>query len=219
MQSYRSYTKPLRQTLLSVLLGSLHLIRSTVAEDVAMIDYLLGLTCDLAAGELKELRETATNLHKTPTAPKTSASTVATAPEKIKESQNMEILKGIRECTPATLAICLVTQLLRPLDFNKQRKRKATCMQLGKMIPELVSCLAVTLQHQPYFRFSRASLGLLGIIARSPYAPQPFSEDAIAKMWLALIPPVDIKYSMLETLYQVITSKFSALALLIDNYF
>lgn len=203
VQSYRSYTKPLRQTLLSVLLGSLHLIRSTVAEDVAMIDYLLGLTCDLAAGELKELRETAANVHRTTSAPRTANTTaMASAPEEIKESQNMEILKGIRECTPATLAICLVTQLLRPLDFNKQRKRKATCMQLGKMIPELVSCLAVTLQHQPYFRFSRASLGLLGIIARSPYAPQPFSEDAIAKMWLALIPPVDIKYSMLETIYQ-----------------
>ncbi|KAF7409809.1 hypothetical protein HZH68_004190 [Vespula germanica] len=208
-QEYRGYGKSLRQTLISLLLGCVQLIKSTLAEDTASLEYLLSYSCTIATSELEELRESAIQLLKQKQAfpqdaNKREISSIDMSTAKGTEETSIETVKGTRKSLPATLTICLVTQLLRSYierSHSTKRRRKASCIQLRQMIPELITCVCITLQKHPYLKFSSAALNLLSIITRSPYCPKSINENDTAKLWLALIPPTDIGNSMLDYLY------------------
>lgn len=208
-QEYRGYGKSLRQTLISLLLGCVQLIKRTLAEDTASLEYLLSYSCTIATSELEELRESAIQLFKQKQAfpqdaNKREISSIDMSTAKGTEEMSIETIKGTRKSLPATLAICLVTQLLRSYierRLSTKRRRKASCIQLRQMIPELITCVCITLQKHPYLKFSTAALNLLSIITRSPYCPKSINENDTAKLWLALIPPTDIGNSMLDYLY------------------
>lgn len=208
-QEYRGYGKSLRQTLISLLLGCVQLIKSTLAEDTASLEYLLSYSCTIATSELEELRESAIQLLKQKQAfpqdaNKREMSSIDLSTTKGTEETSIETVKGTRKSLPATLTICLVTQLLRSYierSHSTKRRRKASCIQLRQMIPELITCVCITLQKHPYLKFSSAALNLLSIITRSPYCPKSINENDTAKLWLALIPPTDIGNSMLDYLY------------------
>ncbi|XP_015585723.1 nucleoporin NUP188 homolog [Cephus cinctus] len=189
VQSYPEYGKPLRQTLISLLVACIQLVRSTLAEDVAVLEYLLGYSSVLATTELGELKEAANDQER--------------AQRELAEKgmdNSTAALRAARGCIPATLAISMVTQLLQ-LHVEHSKHRRASCMQLRQMIPELMSCVGLTLQRHCYFKFSRAALTALGVVARSPYNSHLINEDSIAKLWLNLIPPADLGNSMLDSLY------------------
>ncbi|XP_033311320.1 nucleoporin NUP188 homolog [Bombus bifarius] len=211
-QAYRSYGKSLRQTLISLLLGCVQCVKSTLREDVTSLEYLLSHSCIIAASELEELKEAATELEKRKQQQysverKGIDKTVtidSVIAQKNADERNAETVRGIRESLPATLAVCMVTQLLRSYverSSTVKHQRKSSCVQLRQMIPELMTCIGITLQKYPYLRFSTAALNLLNLIIRSPYTLHPVNENDIAKLWLSLIPPSDIGNSMLDSLY------------------
>ncbi|XP_066586907.1 nucleoporin Nup188 isoform X2 [Prorops nasuta] len=204
-QSYRGYGKYLRQTLISLLLGSVQLVKCTLADDIASLEYLLGYSCTIATGELEELREATVKMEqrKQQQMLEIRRTEDKAASQENTEGNEVENLKGIRESLPATLAISMVTQLLRSsVDHNPSKHcRKPTCLQLRQMIPELMNCVVMTLQKYSFSRFSSVALSLLGVIARSAYVPNPIDETAVTKMWLSLIPPMEIENSMLDSLY------------------
>ncbi|XP_078047806.1 nuclear pore complex protein Nup188 [Augochlora pura] len=214
-QAYRCYGKSLRQTLMSLLLGCVQCVKSTLREDATTLEYLLAHSCTVAACELEELKEAATQFEKRKQQHQ-QPPIVGVVDEKgtpsgnvtIKKNvdvRNAETLRGIRESLPATLAVCMVTQLLRSYverSSLSKRQRKSGCVQLRQMIPELTACIGITMQKYPYLRFSSAALNLLNLIVRSPYTLHPINENDIAKLWLSLIPPAAIGYSMLDSLYQ-----------------
>ena len=70
-------------------------------------------------------------------------------------------------------------------------------------MPDLLSCLDYTLQKHPYIKFSKAALLLLSAISGFFFGPLPIDEEAIAKLWLALVPPKDIRNSLQDSLYEV----------------
>jgi len=202
-QTYRGFGKSLRQTLISLLLGCVQLVRSTLAEDSASLEYLLAYSCTIAFYELEELKEAALQLERRKQLVVDLKSEEKTA-QKRTNCYDVETLRGIRESLPATLAICMVTQLLRSYverNASIKYRLRANCVQLRQMIPELMVCLGYTLQRYPYMKFSTAALSLLGVVSRSPYCPHPINDNDIAKLWLSLIPPVDIANSMLDSLY------------------
>lgn len=202
-QTYRGFGKSLRQTLISLLLGCVQLVKSTLAEDSASLEYLLAHSCTIASYELEELKEAVVQLERR----KQQLLLVdLTTEEKAtrKKAESAETLRGMRESLPATLAVCMVTQLLRSYverNASIKHRLRASCVQLRQIIPELMSCVGYTLQRYPYMKFSAAALSLLGVISRSPYCPHPINDNDIAKLWLSLIPPADISHSMLDSLY------------------
>lgn len=202
-QTYRGFGRILRQTLLSLLLGCVQLVKSTLAEDSASLEYLLAHSCAIAISELEELKEATLRLERRKQQQLAVDLMVdERGAHKKADYSNAEALRGGRESLPATLAVCLVTQLLRSyVDRSTKRRRRADCVQLRQMIPELVVCVGNTLQKYPYLRFSTAGLNLLGVISRSPYCPHPINANDITKLWLSLIPPADISNSMLDSLY------------------
>ncbi|XP_053974387.1 nucleoporin Nup188 [Hylaeus anthracinus] len=214
-QAYRSYGKSLRQTLMSLLLGCVQCVKSTLREDATSLEYLLAHSCTIAACELEELREAAVQFMKRSqrqpierTVDEKGTIGSVTVQKNVDES-NAETLRGIRESLPATLAVCMVTQLLRSyVERSSLAKhyRKSGCMQLRLMIPELMTCIGITLQKYPYLRFSTAALNLLNLIIRSPYTLHPINDKDIANLWLSLIPPADIGNSMLDSLYDDCTN-------------
>ncbi|XP_017754229.1 PREDICTED: nucleoporin NUP188 homolog isoform X2 [Eufriesea mexicana] len=211
-QAYRSYGKSLRQTLISLLLGCVQCVKSTLREDPTSLEYLLSHACIIVASELEELKEAAIQLEKRKQQQhsverKVSDKTVtidSVIAQKNADERNAETVRGIRESLPATLAVCMVTQLLRSYVERSsilKHQRRSSCIQLRQMIPELMTCIGITLQKYPYLRFSTAALNLLNLIIRLPYTLQPINENHIAKLWLSLIPPSDIGNSMLDSLY------------------
>lgn len=211
-QAYCTFGKSLRQTLISLLLGCVQCVKSTLREDVSSLEYLLSHSCTIAACELEELKEAAIQLERRKQEQHLvkrkeidckidTIDSVTT--QKNAEERNAETVRGIRESLPATLAVCMVTQVLRSyIERNTTKcQRKSSCVQFRQMIPELMTCIGVTLQKYSYLRFSTAALNLLNLIIRSPYALHPINENDIAKLWLSLIPPIDIGNSMLDSLY------------------
>ncbi|EFN79601.1 Nucleoporin NUP188-like protein [Harpegnathos saltator] len=203
-QTYRGFGKALRQTLISLLLGCVQLVKSTLAEDSASLEYLLAHSCTIAFSELEELKDAARRLEHRKQQLSVDLKTDEKDTQKKADYNNAEVLRGMRESLPATLAICLVTQLLRSYverSASSKHCRRANCVQLRQMIPELMACIGNTLQKYPYLKFSTAALSLLGVISRSPYCPHPINDNDITKLWLSLIPPADIANSMLDSLY------------------
>ncbi|KOX74151.1 hypothetical protein WN51_13501 [Melipona quadrifasciata] len=212
-QAYRNYGKSLRQTLISLLLGCVQCVKSTLREDATSLEYLLSHACTIAGSELEELKENATQLEKRKqqqylieqkTIDKKTVTIDSVTAQKNADERNAETVRGIRESLPATLAVCMVTQLLRSYVERSsilKHQRKTSCVQLRQMIPELMTCIGITLQKYPYLRFSTAALNLLNLIIRSPYTLHPVNENDIAKLWLNLIPPGEIGNSMLDSLY------------------
>ncbi|XP_003708007.2 nuclear pore complex protein Nup188 [Megachile rotundata] len=208
-QAYRSYGKSLRQTLISLLLGCMQCVKSTLREDATSLEYLLAQSCTITASELEELKEAATMFDKRrserterKTDEKGTVSSVTV--QKNVDERNAETLRGIRESLPATLAVCMVTQLLRSYverSTLSKYQRKSSCVQLQQMIPELMTCIGITLQKYPYMRFSSAALDLLNLIVRLPYTLHPINENDISKLWLSLMPPDELENSMLDSLY------------------
>lgn len=202
-QTYRGFGKSLRQTLISLLLGCVQLVKSTLAEDSTSLEYLLAHSCTIAFYEIEELKEVMQLERRKQQLPVDRKSEDKTTQKKT-HCHSAETLRGIRDSLPATLAISLVTQLLRSYverNASVKYRRRASCVQLRQMIPELMTCVGHTLQRYPYIKFSAAALSLLGIISRSPYCPHPINDNDIAKLWLKLLPPADISHSMLDSLY------------------
>ncbi|EZA58440.1 Nucleoporin-like protein [Ooceraea biroi] len=203
-QTYRGFGKSLRQTLISLLLGCVQLVKSTLAEDSASLEFLLAHSCTVASYELEELKEAVLQLERRKQRLPVDRKSEEKTTQKKADCHSAETLRGIRESLPATLAICMVTQLLRSYverNASIKYRLRANCVQLRQMIPELMACVGYTLQRYPYMKFSAAALSLLGVISRSPYCPHPINENDIAKLWLSLIPPADIANSMLDSLY------------------
>ncbi|KYN30753.1 hypothetical protein ALC56_14564 [Trachymyrmex septentrionalis] len=203
-QTYRGFGKALRQTMISLLLGCVQLVKSTLAEDSASLEYLLAHSCTIAIYELEELKKAALQLEHRKQQFSVTLKTDEKDTQKKADCHSAETLRGIRESLPATLAISMVTQLLRSYverNANFKHRLRASCVQLRQMIPELMVCVGYTLQKYPYLKFSTAALSLLGVISRSPYCPYPINDNDIAKLWLSLIPPADISNSMLDSLY------------------
>ncbi|KYN08936.1 hypothetical protein ALC57_18902 [Trachymyrmex cornetzi] len=203
-QTYRGFGKALRQTMISLLLGCVQLVKSTLAEDSASLEYLLAHSCTIAIYELEELKKAALQLEHRKQQFSVTLKTDEKDTQKKADCHSVETLRGIRESLPATLAISMVTQLLRSYverNANFKHRLRASCVQLRQMIPELMVCVGYTLQKYPYLKFSTAALSLLGVISRSPYCPYPINDNDIAKLWLSLIPPTDISNSMLDSLY------------------
>ncbi|XP_017876085.1 nucleoporin NUP188 homolog [Ceratina calcarata] len=218
VQVYRNYGKSLRQTLVSLLLGCVHCVKSTLREDAVSLEYLLSQSCTIAASELEELKEAAILLEKQiqqqiaierKTNEKTGVIESVVA-QKNADERNAETARGVRDSLPATLAVCMVTQLLRSYverTAASKSQRKFSCVQLRQMIPELMTCIGITLQKYPYLRFSTAALNLLNLIIRSPNTLHSINENDITKLWLSLIPPNDIGNSMLDSLYDDCTTR------------
>ncbi|KAL0114363.1 hypothetical protein PUN28_011551 [Cardiocondyla obscurior] len=203
-QTYRGFGKALRQTMVSLLLGCVQLVKSTLAEDSASLEYLLAHSCTIAIYELEELKEAALQLERRKQQSSVDHKADDKSIGKKTDCHSAETLRGIRESLPATLAISMVTQLLRSYverNANFKHRLRASCVQLRQMIPELMVCVGCTLQKYPYLKFSAAALSLLGVISRSPYCPYPINDNDVAKLWLSLIPPKDISNSMLDSLY------------------
>ncbi|XP_012260156.2 nucleoporin Nup188 [Athalia rosae] len=189
VQSYQGYNKILRHTLLSLIVGCVRVIKSTLAKDSSTLEFLLGNASVLASLEIEELAKAA----------KGEAAIRGEIAEKGMDN-GTETLKAVRGCIPATLTVCMVTQLLQ-LYIEHVKNQRATCTQLQRMIQELMTCVGITLQRRPYFRFSRAALAALGVIARSLYSTQLIDNSLIAKLWLSLLPPSDLRNSVLDCLY------------------
>lgn len=191
VQSYQAYNKTLRHTLLSLIVGCIRVIKSTLAKDSSTLEYLLGNASTLATLEIEELAEAA----------KDQSRLRGEIAEKELDN-GAEALKGVRECIPATLTVCMVTQLLQ-LYIEHVKNQRSNCTQLQRMIQELTACVGITLQRRPYFRFGRAALAALGVVARSLYSNQLVDESLVAQLWLSLLPPNDLRNSILDCLYDV----------------
>ena len=63
-QAYCTFGKSLRQTLISLLLGCIQCVKSTLREDISSLEYLLSHSCTIAACELEELKEAAIQLER-----------------------------------------------------------------------------------------------------------------------------------------------------------
>ena len=214
VQFYRVYGRALRQTLIALVLGCVQLIGKTLVEDNGTLEYLLGQSCVLATGDVEELRSMAMSMEK-----KRKFTNREGKAEIERGNEELEVLElaAISESLPATLTVSLVNQLLRyQIDSNlKSRRRKTACLQLRQLIPEIMSTVGVTMQKHPYARFSRVALSLLGTGVRSISGVFKFEEEAISKLWLVLIPPSDLKNSVLDSLYNV--SKFGLELKIIKN--
>ena len=197
-QSYRGYGRPLRQTLVALTLSWIELVQDQLTADEMMQEYLLTQACTLAIGDIDDLKELARNRDR-------KRKPDHEAEEEVR--RDAEEATAICECIPATLTICLVTRLLRfkiEEDIKNGTKRKRMpCLQLRQLVPELLACTGITLQKHPYMKFSKAALTLLSSIARSFHESMTLDQEAIAKLWLALIPPKDIKGSLQDSLYDV----------------
>lgn len=203
-QAYRHFGKTLRKTFISLILGCMQLVKSTLAEDTASLEYLLVYSSTIAMAELEELKETILQLEQQKRQMSVNLKRDEKDTQKTADYRNAETLRGIRESLPATLALCMVTQLLRSSverSTHSKHRRKASCVQLRQMIPELMICIGNTLQKYPFVKFSTAALSLLSVISRSPYCPHSINNNDITKLWLNLIPPADISNSMLDSLY------------------
>ncbi|XP_014236684.1 nucleoporin NUP188 homolog [Trichogramma pretiosum] len=193
-QTYRAYGKGLRQTLISLLLHWLDLVEDSLINDEAMLEYLLGQACILACGDIEQLRESARIRDK-----KRKPFDKDTEPERLEAEE----VAAVSECVPATLTVCLVTRLLRfKIERSKTNRCKPANTLLRQLLPELLICLGITLQKHAYMKFSKAALMLLSVITGSFFGPLPIDEESIAKLWLALIPPKDIKNSLQDSLYE-----------------
>lgn len=191
VQSYQAYNKTLRHTLLSLIVACIRVIKSTLARDAPTLEYLLSNSSILATLEIEELAEAAKD-----------QSRIRGEMAEKELDNGAEALRGVRECIPATLTVCMVTQLLQ-LYIEYVKNQRANCTQLQRMIQELIACVGITLHRRPYFRFGRAALAALGVVARSLYSKQLVDESLIAKLWLSLLPPNDLKNSILDCLYDV----------------
>ncbi|KAF7993494.1 hypothetical protein HCN44_010089 [Aphidius gifuensis] len=199
--SYSSYGIFLRRILVSLVLGCIQLVKDAISNDRGNLEYLIVHSCLLSNIELRKLRETVKKNQKIGIKNDTEDE------QDVLEGKSMNSLKSYQECTPATLTICMVTQLLRCSNNNNSNKfgNRSACLHLRQMVPELMNCLNETIQHHEYASFSRASLEFLGTIARLPYynpSPRPIDdEESIAKLWLGLIPPTSLGNSILASLY------------------
>ncbi|KAK0088385.1 hypothetical protein PV325_012168 [Microctonus aethiopoides] len=202
--SYQSFGPALRRTLVSLLLGCVQLVKSTLVDDRASFEYLLVHACMLSGTELQKLRDA---MEKTKDVQAATGNIKHLSQEEHSAKLPLNRTKLSEECTPATLTICMVTQLLR-CNAQKQSSKfgcRTACLHLRQMIPELMNCLGDSLQKYHYMSFSRAALELLGTIIRSPYynpSPHPIDdEEALAKLLLGFIPPAAIDHSMINSLY------------------
>ncbi|XP_043280219.1 nucleoporin Nup188 [Venturia canescens] len=221
IHSYGAYGFALRRTLLALILGCIQLVKSTIASDNASLEYLLAQACNLSSIELHKLENIARSRKNDTIYDDDQAMEVTTdnqnldKPEesfsKSRKSQQNDI-----ECIPGTLAISMVTQLLRcNVDSNVRNSsrfgRRSSCFQLRQLIPQLMSYLGGTVQTYRCLTFSKAALEFLGTVARSPYynpSPSPIDdEESIAKLWLALIPPNCLRNSILDSLYDDSTNQ------------
>ncbi|XP_058808412.1 nucleoporin Nup188 isoform X2 [Phymastichus coffea] len=193
-QSYRGYGRPLRQTLVALLLCWIDLDEKHLRMKSELLEYLLSQACTLAGGDVDELRENARNREK------------RKKPDNFKEEElkrEAEEATAVCECIPATLTVCLVTKLLKfKMELKVKKRSKSPPLQLRQLMPELLITVGMTLQKHPYIKFSKAALTLLSAIVRSFHVSMPLDEEAIAKLWLALIPPKDIKGSLQDCLYE-----------------
>ncbi|XP_046482052.1 nucleoporin Nup188 [Neodiprion pinetum] len=189
VQSYQAYNKTLRHTLLSLIVGCIRVIKSTLASDTSTLEYLLGNASVLATLEIEELAEAARD-----------QSRIRKEMAEKDLDDGAQALKGVRECIPATLTVCMVTQLLQ-LYVEHVKNQQVNCIQLQRMIQELTACIGLTLQRRPYFRFGRAALAALGVVSRSLYSIYLVDDSLIANLWLSLLPPNDLKNSILDCLY------------------
>ena len=202
VQFYRVYGRGLRQTLISLVLGLVQLIGETLVEDNGTLEYLLGQSCVLATGDVEELREMAKSREK-----KRKFINREGKEEIDRANEDLDAMElaAIAESLPATLTVSLVTQLLKyQIEYNlKSRRRKTACLQLRQLVPEIMTTVGVTMQKHPYARFSKAALAMLGTGVRTVSGVLKFEEEAMAKLCLALIPPSDLKNSVLDSLYDV----------------
>ena len=218
VHSYSAYGVALRRTLIALLLGCVQLVKSTVANDTSCHEYLLAEMCSLSSIELQKLEEA----HRWGKGERQDRTIRGhgriTVENEADGSPGMEARRESEdvECAPATLTVSMVTQLLRcdvhlattsSLRSSQRLGRRKTCMQLRQLIPQLMTYLGNTLHEHRSLMFSKAALELLGALARSPYynpSPRPIdNEEAIAKLWLALVPPDSLGNSMLDSLYDV----------------
>lgn len=196
-QSYESYGKSLKPVLISLILNWIEIVKSHLEKDETIVEYLLSQACSLALHDIEELREA---VRKRDKKRKFESDTDTECREEAEE------LVAECECIPATLTLCLVTRLLRfKVETIKKngRKPKSTSLQLRQLMPELLTTVGITLPKHPYLKFSKAALILLSVIARSFYETMPVNDETIAKLWLGLTPPKNLKNSLLETLYKV----------------
>ncbi|XP_014214205.1 nucleoporin NUP188 homolog [Copidosoma floridanum] len=193
---YQCYGKPLRQTLVALILEWLELVQVQLTGDELVLEYLLSQACTLASSDIEELRKAAHARDK-------KRKPVSDTEEEYR--REAEETLGITQCLPATLTTSLVTRLLK-YKINQgsmdSGKKMSACYQLRHLVPELIGCAGVTLQKHPYAKFSKAALMLLSAIARSLYESLPVSEEDVSKLWLALVPPKDIKGSLQSCLYE-----------------
>ncbi|XP_043485129.1 nucleoporin Nup188 [Leptopilina heterotoma] len=199
-QFYRGYGRSLRQTLISLVLGCMQLIGEILVDDNVTLDYLLGQSCLLAIGDVEELRELARSRErKRKFVNEDGKDKVDRASEDLEAME----LAAISESLPATLTVSVITQLLNyQIEYNsKNRRRKSASLQLGQLISEIMTTVGVTMQKHPYAKFSKVALALLGTAVRSISGSFKFEEEAVAKLWLTLIPPPDLKNSVLDSLY------------------
>ncbi|XP_034948667.1 nucleoporin NUP188 homolog [Chelonus insularis] len=207
--SYNTYGVALRRILVSLLLGCVQLVKDTIIEDKANLEYLLVHSCLLSNIELRKLRDA---LKKTRELQTTTGSIKHISEEESDMIDSKFLSESNRvayESTPVTLTISMVTQLLRCTAENQHKSSKfgsrSACLHLRQMIPELMNCLNSCLQNYRYLGFSRAALEFLATVARLPYynpPPAPIEDpEAIANLWLALIPPASLGQSILNSLY------------------
>lgn len=217
IHSYGAYGFALRRTLLALILGCIQLVKSSIAKDNASLEYLLAQACNLSCIELHKLEEIARSrssetVYEDDHAVEMSSDNPTGDKHEETSFKSRQPLYDDAECGPGTLAISMVTQLLRcNVDFNVRHStrlgRRSSCFQLRQLIPQLMGYLGATLQTYRCLMFSKAALEFLGTVARSPYynpSPSPIDdEESIAKLWLALVPPNCLRNSMLDTLYDV----------------
>lgn len=196
-QSYGGYGKSLRPILIGLILNWVEIVKEPLEKDETILEYLLGHACSLALSDIEELREAVRKRDRK---------------RKLENDMETECREEAEEtvaeceCIPSTLAICLVTRLVRfkvETMRSSGRKSKSPSLQLRQLMPELLTTVGITLQKHPYMKFSKAALTLLSVIARSFYETMPVNDEAIAKLWLALVPPKNLKNSLLESLYKV----------------
>lgn len=201
-QFYRGYGRSLRQTLISLVLGCIQLIGDILIDDNVTLDYLLGQSCILAIGDVEELRELARSREKKR---KFINEDGREKLDRVSEDLEAMELSAISESLPATLTVSVITQLLNyQIEYNrKSQRRKSASLQLGQLISEIMTTIGVTMQKHPYAKFSKVALALLGTAVRSVSGSFKFEEETVVKLWLTLIPPPDLKNSVLASLYDV----------------
>lgn len=195
--SYESYGKSLRPILIGLILNWIEIVKNHLEKDETTLEYLLNQACSLSLSDIEELREA---VRKRDRKRKLESEMETESREEAEETL------AECECIPATLTICLVTRLVRfkvEIIRISGRKSKSSSLQLRQLMAELLTTVGITLPKHPYMKFTKASLTLLSVIARSFYETMPVNDESIAKLWLALIPPKNLKNSLLESLYKV----------------